>query len=107
MEKVTSTDMKVIAHTSNINATKNEMLNKYNELLSMLRKQKTSIEGTKNIYDTDSGLIYRKLASIYIDLMEKYLTSEFKPYIDKLTDIERIYMETITAVGNSVNGDVQ
>lgn len=84
--------------------TKKIMDEKYSELVSMVNKYKETIENSKNIYDTESATLYRKVAIGYIEIVEKYLNNEFKPYIDKLDEIKGIYTDEYNAIRKSIQG---
>lgn len=89
---------------TSISNTKKIMDEKFTDLLSMVNHYKDIIENTKNIYDTESATLYRKVALGYIELVQKYLNNELKPYIDKLDEIKNIYIDEYNAIANSVNG---
>lgn len=95
----------VLFDINNINDTKLKMDNNYNEIISSITKYKEMIEDTVNIYDTESGALYRKVAIAYANIVLRYLNNELKPHIDKLDEIKRIYLEEINAVSDSVGGN--
>ena len=95
----------VILEINSISNTKKQIDDKYSELVSMINKYEEMIEDTKNIYDTESATLYRKIAVSYIDLVHKYLNNEFKPFIDKLDEIKNVYMDEFNAISESVQGE--
>lgn len=84
--------------------TKKIMDGKYNELVSMINNYKEKMEDTKKVYDTESATLYRKVVLNYIDLVEKYLNSDFKPYIDRLDEIKSIYTDEYNTIAREVRG---
>ena len=80
---------------------------KYSELVSMVNKYKDTIENSKNIYDTESASLYRKIAINYIEIVEKYLNNEFKPYVDRLDEIKSIYTDEYNAIRKSIQGGIK
>ena len=46
--------------------------------------------------------LYRKVALGYIEILQKYLNNEFKPYIDRLDEIRNIYIDEYKAIEKSV-----
>lgn len=95
----------VILEINSISNTKKQIDDRYSELVSMINKYEEMIEDTKNIYDTESATLYRKIAVSYIDLVHKYLNNEFKPFIDKLDEIKNVYMDEFNAISESVQGE--
>ena len=89
---------------NSIESTTKLMDDRFNELVNMISKYKEMIEDTKNIYDTESATIYRKIALGYIELIERYLNNDFKPYIDKLDEIRGIYIDEYNSISKSVGG---
>ena len=94
----------LIVDINSIGSTKKIMDGKFTELLAMIDKYKTMIENTKNIYDTESATLYRKVALEYIELVQKYLNNNLKPYIDKLDEIKGVYVDEYNAIASSING---
>ena len=84
--------------------TKKLMEDEFNELVSLINIYKTKIENSKNIYDTESGAMYRKIANGYVELVENYLNNDFKPYIDKLDEIKSIYIDEYNEILREVQG---
>ncbi len=78
---------------------------KYNELLSMVNHYKNIIEDTKKVFDTECATLYRKVAIGYIEVVQRYLDNEFKPYVDRLDEIKVIYSDEYNAIEKSVNGE--
>ena len=95
----------IVIDINSILNTKTIMDNRYSELLSMINKYQDMIEETKAIYDTESATIYRAIAIKYIELIKNSLNNEFKPYIDKLNEIAKIYNSEYHAISESVGGD--
>ena len=89
---------------NSIGTTKKIMDEKYNELISMINKYKEIVENTKNIYDTESGTLYRKIALGYIELVQKYINNDLKSYIDKLDEIRSVYIDEYNAIAHSIHG---
>ena len=85
-------------NNSNILETKKLMENDYNEILVLLNKYKRIIEESKEIYDTSSSLLFRKIALGYLELIINYLNNDFKPYIDKLDIVKSTY----AAINNEI-----
>lgn len=85
--------------------TKKVIDEKYDELVSMINKYKETIENSQNIYDTESATLYRKVVLGYIEIVEKYLSGEFKSYIDRLDEIKSIYIDEYNAIRKAVSGD--
>lgn len=96
----------VVIDIKSIESTKKIMDSNYITLLEMFKKYKEMIEETKSIYDTESATLYRTVATGYLDLIEKYLNNDFKPYIDKLDEISGIYTSEFNAVSQSVGGEI-
>lgn len=90
-----------------ISNTKKLMDGKYNELLSLINKYKEIIENTQKIYDTESATLYRKVALGYIEIVQKYLINDFKPYIDRLDEIKSIYIDEYNAIAKDIQGAVR
>lgn len=97
-------DKNVVLEINSISNTKKQMDDKYNELISMMDKYKEMLEDTKNIYDTESATLYRKIGVSYVDLVEKYLNTEFKSFIDRLDEIKKVYQDEFNAISESVQG---
>lgn len=95
----------VVVDIKSIASTKKMMDSDYTMLLDMFNKYKQMIEETKSIYDTESATLYRTVATGYLDLIEKYLNNDFKPYIDKLDEISNIYTNEFNAVSQSIGGE--
>lgn len=89
---------------SSIATTKKIMDEKFAELLLMIDKYQTIIENSKNIFDTESATLYRKVSLSYIELVQKYLNDELKPFIDRLDEIKGIYIDEYNAIATSING---
>ena len=89
---------------SSIATTKKIMDEKFAELLIMIDKYQTIIENSKNIFDTESATLYRKVSLSYIELVQKYLNNELKPFIDRLDEIKGIYIDEYNAIATSING---
>ena len=92
---------------NSIDKTKKIMEEKINELLSSIIKYKEIIDNTKNIYDTESAVLYRYVALGYIEMVEKYINNEFREYIDKLDDIKRTYIDEYNSILKNVRGDTK
>lgn len=92
----------ILFDIASISNTKTQMDSKYNELVGMVSKYKGMIEETKAIYDTESATLFRKVATMYAELLEKFLNDELKPYIDKLDEIKKAYLEEVAAVEKNV-----
>lgn len=84
--------------------TKKIMDEKCSELLSMINHYKDVVDNTKNIYDTESATLYRKIAFQYIELVQRYLNNDLKLYIDKLDEVREIYFDKYNAINDSVHG---
>ncbi len=97
-------DGHTVVNINSIGSTKKIMDGKFLELLSMVNKYKEIVENTKNIYDTESGTLYRMISIGYIELIEEYLNNDLKPFIDKLDDIKSIYIDECSAIAHSVHG---
>ena len=94
----------VVIDIKSIESTKKIMDEQFLALLSLLKDYREMIEDTKRIYDTESGTLYRTLASSYVDYVEEYLNKEFKPYVDKLDEIRNIYINEFNTVSQSLGG---
>ena len=92
---------------NSIGSTKKIMDEKHDELISMVNKYKEIVENTKNIYDTESGVLYRKIALGYIELVQNYLNNDLKPYIDRLDEIKSIYIDEYNAIAHSIQGGTE
>ncbi len=76
----------------------------YNELVSMINKYEETVENTKNIYETESGNLYRKIALGYIEFVQNYLNNDLKPYIGRLDEIKSVYIDEYNAIAYSIHG---
>ena len=76
-----------------LDSTKEMLVSECNELINMIDIYKEMFEETKKIYDTESATLFRKIASFYLNYIEKYINEEFKPLINNLDDIKQAYME--------------
>ena len=97
-EKFLTVDIASISNTKKI------MDDKLAELLPTIDRYKNIIENTQNIYDTESATLYRKVALGYIELVQKYLNNNLKPYIDKLDKIKNAYVDEYNAIADSITG---
>ena len=100
-------DKNIVLKISSISDTKKLIDENYNELVSMIDKYKGMIDDTKNVYDTESANLYRKIADAYIDLVKKYLNTDFKPFVDKLDEIKDIYLREYNTIFESIQGGQQ
>ena len=94
----------VVIDIKSIESTKKILDDNYTALLELISKYKEMVEDTKRIYDTESGTMYRTLAISYLELIERYLNNDFKPYIDRLDEINKSYMSVFNDVSQSIGG---
>ena len=97
-------DKNIVINLDSINSTKQLMDSECEKLLNMINQYKTMFEETKEIYDTDSAIFYRKIAVSYLELIENYINNNFKEYIDQLDDVRKIYQDEINAISKSIQG---
>ncbi len=83
---------------------KKKMLDdKYNELVKMFQNYKEMIDGTKEIYDTESANYFRKVADEYMNIAITKLETDFKTYIDKLNNTINSYTEYNNLIASKVS----
>ena len=97
----------IVLRINSISDTKKQIDEKYSELISMIDKYKEMINDTKNVYDTESANLYRTIADAYIDLVKKYLNTDFKPFVDKLDEVKDIYLREYNTIFESIQGGQQ
>ena len=90
---------------NSIETTKNQMESSYNELIDMINKYRDMIEDTKNVYDTESGNLYRNVAVGYVEYASKYINNSLKLCIDNLDSIKKTYIELYGIMNNSTKGE--
>ena len=89
---------------NSIELTKRKMDSTYTELMEMVDKYKEMIEDTEKIYSTESAIMYRNVAVIYVELIKKYLNRDFKEYINNLDSIKGLYTDLYSSIESSTNG---
>ena len=93
----------VYVDIENIKLKKQQIDEKYNELVEMFKNYQKMIENTKEVYDTESAKYFRTIASEYMKIALIYLNNDFKICADKLNDVIKIYSETNESINKMVN----
>ena len=94
----------IVLDIKTIPETKKLMDEKYSELIEMMNNYQKMINDTISIYDTESATLYRKLAETYINYIKGYLNNDFKNYINRLDEIEKVYQDEYTSIDNAIKG---
>jgi len=90
---------------NSIEKTKKRIDSTYIELTEMIDKYEDMIKDTEKIYSTESAIMYRNIATIYVELIKKYLNRDFKEYIDSLDSIKELYTDLYASIDNATKGE--
>lgn len=96
----------IVIDVNSITKTNQLMNSECDKLIALLNKYRGMFEETKAIYDTESATLYRTIADKYIDYMIEYINKNFRVYVNKLNDINKIYKSEISTLSERI-GDIQ